>query len=246
MTTTTTTSRQRPRPRPRWSASSPPFAPAPAFRLIFTPVTPFSTPPCRTGGSPCAAPRRSPPSTGAGSTDPASFDELARRRVDGGEVVTYLQTWEERGRAPRRPPLPRVDARRRPDGSSATRCSAVGGGTPPCSPRWRRPTMLVDVRPVAAVRRGAARRSRAPRAVRQSRRPLAVRVRAGVDRRRGVRRQVRPRRPRLHDAGVGRYRLPDGAGLGGGAARRSPGARSTTPSSAPPAATAATAGAPPC
>jgi hypothetical protein len=28
---------------------------------------------------------------------PASFDELALRRVDDGEVVTYLQTWDDEG-----------------------------------------------------------------------------------------------------------------------------------------------------
>ncbi len=158
---------------------------------------------------------------------PGRFDELARHRIDGGEVVTYLLTWFEHGvphaahhchvlhldddgpdrrrhRVLRRP-LAGVAARR--DGR--VRMSAM---TAPSTGRPGRTVELV-ARPLAAsvdeLLAGARRQPFQPAET-----TVELAVRAGRGRRRAVRGQVRAPRPRLHDAGVRRHRLPAATGVG--------------------------------
>jgi hypothetical protein len=81
--------------------------------------------------------------------DPAMFEELERLPVDGGEVVTYLVTWVEWGvpHAGHHCHRLRFDRAGRIKGDRFF-CGAAG--TPDCSPRWRRRTMLVEMHQLAS------------------------------------------------------------------------------------------------
>ena len=163
--------------------------------------------------------RPSRPSTAGGSPPSASPRSSTSIGSTTAVVVRYLLTWHEQSVPARRPPRPHPHPRQHwpnPQG-----CGLLRRPLGRCTARSDRGGQLLSApmlirRPVAGsvdeLLDGARRLGVVP----TRRRPVERRLRAGRDRRRAVRGQVRPSRPRLHDAGVGRRRMPAAAGVGVG------------------------------